>query len=54
MQGPERYKALVVSQSFIGFDQTDRFNNKSKTACWKIFPSSSNITLEAFSRLGEK
>ena len=54
MQGPERYKALVVSHSSIGFDQTDRFNNKSKTACWKTFLSSSNITLEAFSRLGEK
>ena len=31
-----------------------RFNNKSKAACWKAFLASSNIILQAFSRLGEK
>ena len=31
-----------------------RFNNKSNTACRKAFLGSSNIILQAFSRLGEK
>ena len=31
-----------------------RFNNKSNMACRKAFLGSSNIILQAFSRLGEK
>ena len=50
----KRCKALVVFHVFTGCDQTGRFNNKSKTACVKAFLGSSNIILQAFSRLGEK
>ena len=39
---------------FTGCDQAGRFNNKSKTDCWKAFLGSSNIILQAFLRLGEK
>ena len=45
---------MVAFHAFVGCDQTGRFNNKSKTACWKAFLGSSNIILQAFSRLGEK
>ena len=45
---------MVAFHVFTGCDRTGRFNNKSKTACWKAFLGSSNIILQAFSRLGEK
>ena len=43
--GPERCKALVAFYAFTVCDQTGRFNNNSKTACWKAFLGSSNIIL---------
>ena len=52
--GPERCKSLVTFHVFTGCNQTSGFNNKSKTACWKAFLGSSNIVLQAFSRLAEK
>ena len=52
--GPERCKALIAFHSITGCNETDGFNNKSKTACWKAFLGSSNVILQACSRLSEK
>ena len=52
--GPERCKALVVFHVFTDCDQTGRFNNKSKTACWKAFLGSSDTILQTFGALKQK